>query len=460
MSKGPKTITTTNQTTVDPRLTQRQNDLWSRGTALADQPYQPYTGERFAGFTPDQIDAWTKAREAAGAGQSELNQAGAGLDLLSSFDPGSVTFGPAGTYTAGGGGRVTAQSAAGRVAGTPGYTPISLTAQQVSAKSFPDANLDQYLNPHTQAVVDTSLSDVERARKEAIAAGEARAAATGAWGGKRHGVADSLTNREFGSIAARTAAELRSQGFDKAAGLITSDNDRALAAGQSNQAAGLQAGIANQSSGLQAGLASQRNLLDAVLSDQRAGLEADLANQADARSTSQFNASARQASDQFNASGRLSADTTTASNRLAGANTRLNALNALSALGGQRQQMLGQGADLLSRIGGQQQSFNQAKRDFDYQQFTEGRDRPYQNLDLLSRLLASGQYGSTTTSTAPNPNRGSFLGNALGLGGLLAGGPLGGLLGKGVSSLLGGGGKSYLDGAVAGGLLDFEPRVR
>lgn len=430
MSKGPKNLTSTNQTTVDPTLTGRQTDLWNQASTLAKQPYQPYTGDRFEGFTPDQMAAWDQARTAAGAGQGELDQAGAGLTGLKDFTPSQVNYGGSQTYTAAAGPNVSATSVAGAMAGRPGYNPLTIGASRVNAGKFTDANLSAYLNPVTNAVVDTSLSDVERARKEAIAAGEARAAGTGAWGGKRHGVSDSLTNRDYGSLAAKTSAELRSAAFDKAAGLITSDQDRVLRGDQGNQAADLQASISNQNTGLQAGLAKDRNALDALTADQRAGLEAQVANQSNASGINKFNAGQLQTGSQFDADAAMRASTANASNSIAGANTRLNSLNSLSALGSDRQRMLGTGADLLSRIGGQQQAFGQAKKDFDYQQFAEGRDHPYKNMDLLQRILASGQYGSTNTSTTPNPNRGSFLGSALGLGGLLAGGPLGGMIGK------------------------------
>lgn len=449
MSKGPKTLTSTNQTTVDPKLTQRQDDLWGQASTLANQPYQPYTGTRFEDFNADQKAAWQQARDAAGAGQSDLNQAGAGLGILSSYNAPTVDYAPAAGATAAAGPNVAARS----IAGTPGlldaYKPMTIGASNVTAGKFTDANINQYMNPWIGGVVNTSLGDIERARQEAIAAGEARAAGSKAFGGSRHGVADSLTNREFANTAAATAAGLRKEGFNTAAGLITGDQNRGLQADQGNQAAALQAGIANQSTGLAAGLAGKRNLLDAALADQATGTNVDLANAERAAQTARFNAGQIQSGNQFNAGNALTAAQTNASNANAAAGLRLGAANGLAALGGERQRMLGAGADLLSRIGGQQQAFGQQQKDFDYQQFDEARNRPYQNLDLLSRILGQSRFGQTSTSTTPNPNRGSFLSNALGIGGLLAGGPLGGLIGSKLKGLLGGG------GGGGGGVSDF-----
>jgi hypothetical protein len=68
----------------------------------------------------------------------------------------------------------------------------------------------------------------------------------GAFGGDRSALVEAETNRAYGDQAARTAAQLRSQGFDRAAGLAQSDAGRALQAGGMNQAAGLTGQMANQ----------------------------------------------------------------------------------------------------------------------------------------------------------------------------------------------------------------------
>jgi hypothetical protein len=83
---------------------------------------------------------------------------------------------------------------------------------------------------------------------------------------------------------------------------------------------------------------------------------------------------------------------------------------ALAGLGQQQQAMGAFGADLLSRIGAQQQGLDQAGKDFDYQQFAEGRAYPQQQIDWLQQLLGQQKYGDTRTTVEPNRNRGSVLG--------------------------------------------------
>ena len=65
---------------------------------------------------------------------------------------------------------------------------------------FTPTEITQIIDAH-KGTIDRSLGDLERSRQGAINAGQADATAAGAFGGSRHGVADSLTNREFADSA-------------------------------------------------------------------------------------------------------------------------------------------------------------------------------------------------------------------------------------------------------------------
>ena len=130
--------------------------------------------------------------------------------------------------------------------GVMNYTPDDVTAGQLS-----ETNLDPYMNPWTSSVIDASLADIERARQGAISQGQGDATRAGAYGGSRHGVADSLTNESALRTAASTAAGLRSQGFQNAQGAALSDIGNRLNAQQFNvnsrlAGAGLRLGAADQ----------------------------------------------------------------------------------------------------------------------------------------------------------------------------------------------------------------------
>ena len=117
-----------------------------------------------------------------------------------------------------------------------GYAPMMVGPNQALTQA--------YYNPYQQDVIDTGLSDLERARQLAVGRTGQQATAARAFGGSRHGVAEALTNQEYGNQAGSMIANLRAQGFQNA-------QQMAQQAQQLNQGAGLQGaqfrlGAANQ----------------------------------------------------------------------------------------------------------------------------------------------------------------------------------------------------------------------
>lgn len=113
-----------------------------------------------------------------------------------------------------------------------GYNPSGVDVGQLS-----HTDLSPYMNPFTNEVIDRSLGDLNRGREMAISSGEGAATMAGAYGGSRHGVADSLTNREFADSAGNLSANLRSQGFLNAQQGALTDIGNRFAADQFNSSA-------------------------------------------------------------------------------------------------------------------------------------------------------------------------------------------------------------------------------
>jgi hypothetical protein len=111
-----------------------------------------------------------------------------------------------------------------------------ITAPSVSAERAIQG-MGFYANPYENQVVSSALSDIERQRQ--IAANQARSQATmsGAFGGTRSALLEAETNRAYADAAAKTAAQLRSQGFTQEAELAAADANRLLNAAQANQQA-------------------------------------------------------------------------------------------------------------------------------------------------------------------------------------------------------------------------------
>lgn len=176
MSKGGGSQVTQQTQTVDPEFKARALQVYSRAEQVANRPYQAYTGETVAGFTPMQEQALGMFGTAAGAGQPAVSQA---------------------------------QALAGQV----GAAQPQTVAQAMQA----------YQNPYTQQVIDTALGDIERSRLMAQEQTAAQATRARAFGGSRQAVAEAETNRAALEQAAKTAAGLRASGFETAAGLGARD---------------------------------------------------------------------------------------------------------------------------------------------------------------------------------------------------------------------------------------------
>ena len=155
--------------------------------------------------------------------------------------------------------------------GLMNYSPDSVTAGQLR-----DTNLDPYMNPYTQNVIDTSMADLERARQGMISSGQGAATRAGAYGGSRHGVADSETNTGFLRDVGGLVANLRNQGFNQAQGAAQFDIANRLGADQFNVNAGLQGA---QFRGNMAGQLGQMGLADDANARANIGMQADLGAQ-------------------------------------------------------------------------------------------------------------------------------------------------------------------------------------
>jgi hypothetical protein len=118
--------------------------------------------------------------------------------------------------------------------GVAGFTP-----QQVSAGRAV-GGISTYMNPYTQDVINTSMTDLERQRQMQMNQLGAQASAAGAFGGSRQGVAEALTNEAFARQGGQLAAGLRQQGFNTALGASQQDVANMLQSALANQSAGVQ----------------------------------------------------------------------------------------------------------------------------------------------------------------------------------------------------------------------------
>ena len=138
------------------------------------------------------------------------------------------------------------------------FSPMAITAPTA-------ATMSQYSNPYETGVINTNLADIERSRLLAQNNMGAQATAANAFGGSRHGIAESETNRGFADRAAAMSGQLRQQGYN-------TSQQMARQAQMQNQQAQLQGqqqrmGAASQLgtlSNLGFGMGQQRSVITAV----------------------------------------------------------------------------------------------------------------------------------------------------------------------------------------------------
>lgn len=165
-------------TSIDPEAQARFRDIYNKGLGLYNTPFQPYTGQAIAGFTPDQIFSRNTAR-----------------DMF------NESFGL-----------------------NPRQELNELALQD--APSLLSMDLDAYQNPFTNEVIDNTLSDLDRARKIQLQSDQDAAIGQNAFGGSRSAILEAETNRNFADRAGDIASRLRSQGFDRATNLASQDIGR------------------------------------------------------------------------------------------------------------------------------------------------------------------------------------------------------------------------------------------
>jgi hypothetical protein len=164
---GRQTNTQATTPQVPPDVEAARKDLMERARAFANEPFPLYNQPRVAGFTPDQLAGFGTTRQLA-------QQSGA-LGAL-----------------------------------TPELTQQGIAATTGMAQRLPDVNIQEYMSPYTQAVLDPAIREIEeRAARERLRLGQ-QSARTGSFGGSRQAISESelerSTQRNIGEETARQQA--------------------------------------------------------------------------------------------------------------------------------------------------------------------------------------------------------------------------------------------------------------
>jgi hypothetical protein len=341
--------------TPNPLTTSLYEPLFRSASGEISTPFQPYGGQLYPGLSQGQLEAAQMAQQSLGAGSGAVSSGIAAAQGLTGYSPlmlsapsvSGANTGPA------------ARAAAGQIA--PGSVPT------VAPGSLAATNLSPYLDPYVRNVVDTTNQDLDQQRRQAINSQAGQFTPAGAFGGSREGVADALTNKYYGQLAAQTDAALNSQGFANAQQAAEGDLGLNLQGQLANQGAKLGAATTN------AGLAQG----------------ADLFNAGQANSLAQFNAGLGEQTGLADANLGFGAESANQGAGLSAAQLGLGAAGLLGSLG-QAQQGLGiNDVNLIDQLGTQAQQTGAAQDQAALQQYLLALQYPFMQAQASQGLLGT-----------------------------------------------------------------------
>jgi hypothetical protein len=191
---------------------------------VANQPLQQYQGQEVASVAPQTQQAWNLAANSGNVGQDAQNAAQAGY------------------------------------LNTIGQTPSQVSSTAVTPNTLSGANLQSYMNPYTQNVINSTLPIMQQNLGLSQDQNQDAAASANAYGGSRQAVQQGVTQAQGAMNMAQMAAQLNQANYAQAQQGAQFDINNNLqgqefSAGQNlqsqqlNQAAGLQQeGLVNQAS--------------------------------------------------------------------------------------------------------------------------------------------------------------------------------------------------------------------
>jgi hypothetical protein len=123
-----------------------------------------------------------------------------------------------------------------------GYNPLYQAGEQQivnqSLTPFSGADINAFMNPYQEDVINRSLGDIESSRQMQDLRDRQAATQARAFGGSRQGVQSSLTNAAALKQAADLSANMRNQGYGQAAQLAQYARGQNLQGGQNVMALG------------------------------------------------------------------------------------------------------------------------------------------------------------------------------------------------------------------------------
>jgi hypothetical protein len=371
-SAPANTTSTTTQTSELPEWARGYaKDTLAKGAALTDinqNPYQQYSNDRIAGFSPMQQQAMQGAQNMQPSQQLNM---GSGLATAAGIGGLNAQYG--------------GEQFGNTYQGVPMYNAGRFNQQRVGTQQFTGDQVGQYMNPYLQNALDPQLQEIQR--QYGITGAQQQSAATqaGAFGGSREAIMAAENERNKNTAMNQVIGQGFNTAYSNAQNQFNQSQQQRLQAQQANQ----QTNLATQQAQQQANQFGY----------------GQLANQA------QNYAQYGQAANQLNAQ-----------QQQFGANLGLQGLQqanqAATTLGQLGQNQYGQQMginQLQAQYGGQQQALQQQGLTQSYQDFVNQQNYPYKQLGFMSDMIRGLPLGQQSTAAVYQPP-GSVAGQIAGLG--------------------------------------------
>lgn len=305
------TQTTNVQTSIPEYARPYVERMLGQAQTVAEQPYQPYSGQRIAGFDPLQQMAYQGAAQMgmpARAGQSledlygfaqragnmqyDPSQYGNQFQAPRQYRPGQFGYDQVqnqqiNAAQMGAAPEATAQQfnqptdvGIERV-NAPALRDLQMQAAgNVNTRSFTDQGARQgFMDPYMQDVVAAQTREAQRTADRAAVQRRGARAQQGAYGGSAAALENAEANRNLATQLGDIQAKGLQAAYQSGMGQFNTEAQNRLQADLANQQAQQQAGVQNLSAALQTqGLGAQTGLTAQQL-NQASGLQAGLANQ-------------------------------------------------------------------------------------------------------------------------------------------------------------------------------------
>lgn len=365
MGKGSNTTTTSSSP--PPQVMAQYENVQNQANATAKNPYYFYPGQMVAGMSPQQTAAIGATGNIAGAMENPANTFGMAVPFINA---GAAATGNAETALAGTQGNLAALY---NPANTYGQAlPFINTGAQMTASGASPVtagDINQYMNPFLQQAGQTTMAEMNQQNLMQQQGLLGNAAASGALGGNRVGLAQSALANQQDMAENATLANMNMQGYNTALGAAQTTKGQQLQGGFLMGQTGQEAENAALS-GLTAPIGEAEGLASA-----ESGLGSQYAN--------------------LGVTGENAA--------LSGLNAGLTGANAQFGMGTAEQQ---QQQNQLSAAEGQ---------------WLGSVEYPFQNTNYLAGIQSGmgSLMGGTSSTTAPSPSVGSqILGGLTGAAGL------------------------------------------